>query len=102
MTKNPVINGFVALLYIVLVVSLLYYAPMFVGVEESILIPIAVLSLFVFSAACMGYIFLNQPFQLFLEGEKEKSVDLFVKTLGVFAVSVATLVLMGLYLTAYL
>jgi len=101
MTKNPIINALAGLLYIVLVVSLLYNASMFMGKEETIFIPIAMLSLFVFSAASMGYIFLYQPLQLFLEGEKKKSVDLFLKTLGVFAISAAALVLIGFYLTAY-
>ena len=102
MSKNPVLNALAGLLYIVLVVSLMQYAPLFFGKSETILIPIAVLSLFVFSAACMGYLFLFQPLQLFLESEKKKSVDLFLKTLGVFAVSATALVLIGMYLTAYL
>jgi len=102
MTKNPIINALAALLYIVLVVSLLHYAPLFFGKEESIFIPIAMLSLFVFSAACTGYIFLYQPLQLFLEGEKKKSTDLFLKTLGAFAISAVTLVLIGLYLSVHL
>ncbi len=101
MTKNPIINALAGLLYIVLVVSFLYNASAFMGKEETIFIPIAMLSLFVFSAASMGYIFLYQPLQLFLEGEKKKSVDLFLKTLGVFAISAAALVLIGFYLTAY-
>ena len=102
MTKNPVVNALSGLLYIVLVVSLLYNAPTFMGKVESIFIPIAMLSLFVFSAASTGYLFLYQPLQLFLEGEKKKSVDLFIKTLVAFAISAATLVLIGLYLTVYL
>ena len=99
MTKNPFINALSGLLYIVVVVSLVYYSSGFGGNGPSIFFPIAVLSLFVFSAASMGYIFLYQPLQLFLEGEKKKSVDLFLTTLGIFAISAATLVLMGLYLT---
>ena len=102
MTKNPIINALTGLLYIVFVVSLLYYAPKSVDKIESIFIPIAMLSLFVFSAASMGYLFLYQPLQLFLEGEKKKSVDLFVKTLGVFAISAVILMLIGLYLTVRL
>lgn len=101
MTKNPIVNALAGLLYIVLVVSLIFNAQVIFGNEETILIPIAMLSLFVFSAATMGYFFLYQPLQLYLEGEKKKSVDLFINTLGVFAISTATLVLIGLYLTAY-
>ncbi len=102
MTKNPVINALAGLLYIVSVVSLLYYAPMFFGRVENITIPIAMLSLFVFSAASMGYIFLYQPLRLFLEREKKKSVDLFLKTLGAFAASATTLVFTSVYLTTHL
>ncbi|MDB5224948.1 MAG: hypothetical protein JWO43_570 [Candidatus Adlerbacteria bacterium] len=62
-------------------------------------IPIAMLSLFVFSASVMSYIFLYQPLQLFLDGEKKKAVDLFLKTLAAFAVCAMVLVAAGLYLT---
>jgi hypothetical protein len=98
MTKNPILNALAGLLYIVVVVSLLFYSPLFLGKEESILIPVAVLSLFVFSAACMGYIFLYHPLMLFLDGEKKRSVNLFLKTLAAFAVSAALLVSVGLYI----
>ncbi len=71
------------------------------GKEDNIFMPIAALSLFVFSASSMGYLFLYQPLQLFLDGEKKKSVDLFLKTLATFAASAATLVLMGMYLISH-
>ncbi len=102
MSKNPIFNALVGLLYITGVVTLIFYAPAFLSIEETIFIPIAMLSLFVFSAACMGYIFLYQPLQLFLEGEKKKSVTLFLNTLLAFALSAATFVLMGVVITAYL
>lgn len=100
MTKNPVINALLGLLYIVLVVSLLYYSPRSIDQAGTIFLPIAMLSLFVFSASCMGYLFLYQPLQLFLEGEKKKSVELFIQTLIAFAVGASALVLTGLYLTS--
>ena len=102
MTKNPIVNALAGLLYITLVASFFFYAPVYFPKEDSLVMPIAALSLFVFSAASMGYLFLYQPLQLFLEGEKKKSVDLFLKTLVTFAISAATLVLIGLYLTSYL
>lgn len=100
MTKNPFINAFSGLLYIVSVVSLIFYSSNFHIKEPNIFIPITMLSLLVFSASLMGYVFLYQPLQLFLEGEKKKGVDLFLQTLGVFAVSAAALVLVGFFLTA--
>jgi len=100
MTKNPFINALAGLLYISLVATLMFYgiADKF---DNTILIPITMLSLFVFSAAMMGYIFLFTPLQLFLEGQKKESVDLFLKTLAAFAVAAALFVSAGLYLTAY-
>lgn len=103
MTRNPVINALGALSYIVAVVSLLrYVSKVLAGTEESIFIPIAVLSLFVFSAASMGFIFLYQPLRLLVEGEAGESANLFLTMLAVFAVSAAVLVLAGLYLSANL
>jgi hypothetical protein len=71
------------------------------GKVESIFIPIAMLSLFVFSAATMSYLFMYEPLQLFLEGKKKDAVNLFIKTLFVFAISAALLVSVGLYLVAH-
>ena len=101
MTKNPIINALAGLLYIVLVVSVLFNAQFFMGQEESILIPIAMLSLFVFSAASMAYIFLYEPLQLFLEGKKKESVNLFLKTLFAFAASAFALIAIGLSFQAW-
>jgi len=42
----------------------------------------AMLSLFVFSAATMAYIVLYQPLVMFLEGKKVEATNLFLKTIG--------------------
>ena len=100
MTKNPIINALAGLLYISLVAVLMFYgiADKF---DNTILIPIAILSLFVLSAAAMAYIFLFTPLQLFLEGQKKESVQLFLHTLVVFALAAALFVSAGLYFTMY-
>jgi hypothetical protein len=85
MTRNPIINAFSATLYIVMVVLIVFYGPRLVGETETILIPIAMLSLFVLSAAMMGYLFLSQPLQLYLSGKRQEAINLFLKTLGTFA-----------------
>ncbi len=101
MTKNPIINAFSATLYIIIVVSLLFYFSKFEGMDNSILIPITILSLFVLSAAVMGYIFVYNPLQLFLEGKKEEAVGLFLKTVGTFALITAIIfgVTLGVFMT---
>jgi hypothetical protein len=99
MTKNPIINAAAATLYIIFVASLMFY-----GIEHSkpgntVAVPIAVLSLFSLSAALMGYFFLFQPVQLYLDGKKKEATSLFVQTILVFAVITAgifTLFLLGI------
>lgn len=99
MTRNPAINALLALSYIVLLVSAVFYGPTLVTLPNEdmfgILIPVAFLSLFVFSAALMGFIFLYKPLLLLAKGEKEQAAKLFLQTLGFFAGFVLTLVAIG-------
>ena len=53
--------------------------------QPTVVIPIAVISLFTLSTAVMGYLFVYSPLQLYLEGEKKKAVNLFLQTVAVFA-----------------
>src|SRR3989344_2635093 len=85
MSRNPFVNAALAAAYIAVVASLMYYVPKAVGLVDSVFVPIAVLSLFVLSAALMCYFFLFQPVQMYLDGQKKEAIDLFVKTVGVFA-----------------
>ncbi len=102
MTNNPLVNALAGLLYIVVVVLGLFNAQ-YLGIQEpNVFIPMAMLSLLVFSASLMGYLFLYQPLQLFLDGKKREGVDLFLKTLGIFGLSAVILFSVGLYLQAHL
>ena len=85
MTKNPILNAFAAAAYIVLVACIMFYGSRLHEGEDTILAPIAMISLFTLSAAMMGYLFLYQPTQLYLDGKKKEAANLFLKTLGVFA-----------------
>jgi len=87
MSRNLYINAFLAAAYIVFVVLLITYGPAYVRDKpDTILAPMAMLSLLVFSVALMGYLFFLQPVQMFLEGQKVEAVELFTKTLAAFAV----------------
>lgn len=96
MTKNPWINALAAALYVVVVAVVMYYGPRMAGRANSVIVPIAVISLFTLSAAVMGYVFLYQPVQLYFDGEKINAVNLFVKTVAVFA-SITALFLLVLF-----
>jgi hypothetical protein len=100
-TKNPYLNALYAAIYIVLIVLLMNTfrldGPDAEATRWPIVIPMVMLSLFVLSAAVMGFLFAYEPLRLFLEGQKEKALPFFGKTVGTFAllalVFVAILVL---------
>ena len=97
MTRNPYANAVAAAAYIVLVAMVMTFGREF-GPDESVFIPIAVLSLFVLSAAVMGFIFFFQPVQMYLDGAKKEAIDLFLKTLATFAgLTVLALAVLFLY-----
>ncbi len=87
MTRNPYLNALFAGLYIVFIVLLINYGPTFVRDKpDTILAPMAMLSLLVCSVAFMGYTFFFQPVLMYVEGHKREAVELFTKTLATFAV----------------
>jgi len=96
--NKPSLNALSAAVYIALVASALYYFPK-TSVEESVLAPIVMLSLFVLSAALMGYFFAYQPIRLLTEGKQREAVKFFFSTIAIFAcitgAVVATLVFSG-------
>ncbi|MFA5134530.1 MAG: hypothetical protein WC505_01945 [Patescibacteria group bacterium] len=90
MTKNPFLNALAAGAYIVLVVGIMtYMGKLNGGQDQEFITPLAVLSLFTLSAAVMGYLFLYQPFKLYFNNEKEAAVKLFLKTVAIFGVMTA-------------
>lgn len=97
MTSNPFYNAVLAAGYITLVSFVIFYGLRNARPIDSILAPMTLLSLFVLSAAVMGFLFLYQPGILYFDGRKVEAVSLFLKTLGIFAcltiVLFATLIL---------
>lgn len=91
MTKNPFINALSATLYITFVSLILFYGTIFKVGANSLIAPIALISLFSFSAATMGYLFLYQPFILYFDGKKKLALDLFLKTLLIFGLITITI-----------
>jgi hypothetical protein len=83
--KNPYLNAVWAECYILLVVL----AINFFGKPNTPDTPfdgIAFLSLFTLSAGIMGFLFLGEPIQLFLNGQKPHAVNFFGKTIITFGV----------------
>ncbi len=86
MSKNPVINALSASGYILLIAIILNLISSTRGdTPDTFFAPVAFLSLLTLSAAVMAYLFFYQPLQLLIEGKKKEAVDVFFKTLGIFA-----------------
>jgi hypothetical protein len=88
--RKPLLHATGAALYIVTLV-LVVHATSFLpqSQEESIIIPMTMISLFVLSAAVMGFLFLSEPLRLLIEGKKQEALAFFGKVVGFFACFVA-------------
>jgi len=97
MTTKPFYNAVLAAGYIV---GLVYFIFTFVAQpntpdsQTSLLVPIAMLSLFVLSSAVMSYLFLYEPLMLYFDNKRQEAVRFFLATIGIFAL--ITLVFLGL------
>ena len=86
MSTNPFINALTAAGYIGDVALVITFASMVFPTDPNPPISIVLfLSLFVLSAAVMGYIFLATPLQMFLDGKKREATAYFFKTVLAFA-----------------
>src|SRR3989344_3019329 len=82
--KTAFVNSGATALYIVLLVSAIFYAPKFVPEPGfTILIPIGMLLLFVFSAALTGLLVLGRPILWYLDGKKKEVISLLIHTLAI-------------------
>jgi hypothetical protein len=97
MSKNPFLNALAALGYISVVASVMFYGGRMARPEDTILGPIAVLSLFSFSAAVMGYVFFFNPFQMYFDGKKKEAIKLAFQSMGYFGL--VTFILLFLLLS---
>lgn len=86
MKKSPLAHALSATAYIALVAITMFYGSPFMGPEDNVLMPIAMLSLLVLSAAFMGFVFFYEPVQMYLAGDKQGALSFFLKTIGIFAV----------------
>lgn len=65
------------------------------GGEDTLMAPIAAISLLTLSAAVMAYLFCFQPIQLYLDGKKKQGIKLFLSTMGIFGgITILILILM--------
>lgn len=86
MSQNPILNALGAASYIVIVVTVMNFIMQTQkNKPDTAFAPVVFLSLLTLSVTVMAYLFFYQPFQFFIDGKKKEAVNLFVRTVGVFA-----------------
>jgi membrane protease YdiL (CAAX protease family) len=84
--KKPFLHALGAAVYIVGIVLLTQaVGAVLKQGHDTIIIPMTMLSLFVLSAAVMGYLFLSEPVALLIANRKEEAILFFGKVVGFFA-----------------
>lgn len=95
MTKNPLINALSAAGYIFSVVTIMNFVTQPLRDKpDTFFAPIMVLFMLTLSVAVMAFLFFYQPLLLFIEGKKKQAANLFVKTVGIFAIFTIIVLLM--------
>ncbi len=102
MIKRAFLNAIGTAVYIVLVVSLIFSFQSFSSnSEKTIIIPIAMLLLFVCSAAITGFLVFGKPVMLYIDGKKKEAVSLLGYTVGIlFLITILAFILLIIYLKA--
>lgn len=97
--RNALIDALGTTLYIILVVSLRFsLGSFFPEAEDNILIPIAMLLLFVFSAALTGFLVFGRPVMWYLDGKRKEAVSLLTYTLVIlFIITLIAFIILGIY-----
>jgi hypothetical protein len=87
MKWNPFMNALAAAAYIGgVALCMQFIQSLRHDTPDTLLDGIGIMSLFVFSAAVMAFLFFYQPVLKLLENKKAEAVSYFLKTLGIFGV----------------
>jgi len=82
MEKTGFLNAFYALIYIVLVATIMQNGDKLFGKMSNYVGPVAFLLLFTLSALIVGTLILGKPLVLYLDSKKKEALTLFSQTTG--------------------
>lgn len=99
LVKTALIDSVATAIYIVLVGSFMFWGSTIkLGRSNSFLAPIALLLLFVSSAAITSYLIFGKPAQMYIDGKRKEALSLLTYTLGFFvAITMVALLLLVLF-----
>ena len=85
--KTAILNSLATYAYIIAVSFFIYFATgLKLGRGNSFLAPMALITLFVFSAALTGFLIFGKPAQMYVDGQKKDALSLLTYTLASFSV----------------
>lgn len=91
-TKYALVNALLTALYIALVSSFVFYVPKALGLNnkpDTVMAPIVMLSLLVFSVSVVGLLIFGRPVMWCLDGRKKEALRLVIYTLLTFFIVTA-------------
>ncbi|MCL4353415.1 hypothetical protein M1615_03040 [Patescibacteria group bacterium] len=94
--KEALKNAILTAAYIVAVGLFMYYGSLVkIGRANAFLAPVALLMLFVFSAALTGFLIFGKPAQMYVDGKKKEALSLLTNTLVIFfIITIASILLL--------
>lgn len=96
--KKALTGSIATAAYIILVVLFMQYMQVYAPKPDNVLVPIAMLLLFVFSAAFVGVLIFGKPVMMYLDGKKKEAVLLLGYTLVILLIiTLMTFVLLWIY-----
>lgn len=96
--KRAFIDALGTTLYIILIVLFIFSMQMFSAKTGNILIPIAMLLLFVSSAAITGFLVFGKPIMLYIDGKKKEAITLLGYTIGIlFLITLTAFIILIAY-----
>src|SRR6185295_17393679 len=87
------LNALGTVAYVTLVATIMHSAQKIFRPEDTVFAPMAVLTLFVLSAAVTGGLVLGKPTLMYLNDQKKDAIKLFLYTIGWLAVATVIFVL---------
>ena len=100
--KRAFIDAIGTAAYIILVVLILFSLQIFASKEDNIIIPIAMLLLFVCSVAITGFLVFGKPVMLYLDGKKKEGVSLLGYTIGIlFLITIIVFIFLIAYYSLF-
>jgi hypothetical protein len=100
--KRAIIDSFGTTIYIILIASFIFSLQMFSLKKDIIIIPIAMLLLFVCSAAITGFLVFGKPVMLYIDGKKTEAISLLGYTIGIlFLITLIAFILLIAYYSLF-